>query len=229
LAPSNEKVLSPQISISQKTSLNLGKRSLSFGRMTPAGTENDAGKAGFSKKRSSEAVVKKEGSNDTNQSSRRRWSFSFLKITRTEKPTSPVKKFITANNYTASRPESPTPDSSRNLQSWDETSPTTKYPSTNSAFIQSSYPIPNSIAAKVSSGGVVSTTNESKLGSQPLKKRSSIDSKDGTWILGKTIGVGSSSKVKLAKNQATGQLVLVLGYCLKFPLILHLDCLEDYS
>ena len=47
--------------------------------------------------------------------------------------------------------------------------------------------------------------------SQPSgRRRTSIATSTGTWLLGKTIGQGSMGKVKLAKNLETGEQV---GYC----------------
>jgi hypothetical protein len=39
------------------------------------------------------------------------------------------------------------------------------------------------------------------------RKRTSVTCSTGTWMLGKTIGQGSMGKVKLAKNQETGEQV----------------------
>lgn len=39
------------------------------------------------------------------------------------------------------------------------------------------------------------------------RKRTTIELQTGTWVLGKTIGAGSMGKVKLAKNQGTGEQV----------------------
>jgi hypothetical protein len=42
------------------------------------------------------------------------------------------------------------------------------------------------------------------------RKRTSVTCSTGTWMLGKTIGQGSMGKVKLAKNQETGEQVIAL-------------------
>jgi hypothetical protein len=39
------------------------------------------------------------------------------------------------------------------------------------------------------------------------RKRTYVTCSTGTWMLGKTIGQGSMGKVKLAKNQDTGEQV----------------------
>jgi hypothetical protein len=44
----------------------------------------------------------------------------------------------------------------------------------------------------------------------PVRRRTAIDTQTGTWQLGKTIGAGSMGKVKLAKNNATGEQVRAL-------------------
>ena len=44
----------------------------------------------------------------------------------------------------------------------------------------------------------------------PIRKRTNITAQTGTWSLGKTIGAGSMGKVKLAKNQETGETVSVV-------------------
>ena len=41
----------------------------------------------------------------------------------------------------------------------------------------------------------------------PVRKRTTITATTGTWSLGKTIGQGSMGKVKIAKNQETGETV----------------------
>ena len=41
----------------------------------------------------------------------------------------------------------------------------------------------------------------------PIRKRTTINAQTGTWSLGKTIGAGSMGKVKIAKNQGTGETV----------------------
>jgi hypothetical protein len=54
-----------------------------------------------------------------------------------------------------------------------------------------------------------SLTQNSALRMKPSGRRlSTLETRSGTWTLGKTIGVGATSKVKLAKNHETGEQVL---------------------
>ena len=48
------------------------------------------------------------------------------------------------------------------------------------------------------------------------RKRTYVTCSTGTWILGKTIGQGSMGKVKLAKNQDTGEQVGFLLFLCMF-------------
>jgi hypothetical protein len=52
------------------------------------------------------------------------------------------------------------------------------------------------------------TATRSAAGTSGTRRRTYITCSTGTWALGKTIGAGSMGKVKLARNQETGEQVM---------------------
>jgi hypothetical protein len=66
-------------------------------------------------------------------------------------------------------------------------------------------PPTNGVAAEYSSSR--SHPSASSHPSTSQRKRTYVTCSTGTWVLGKTIGQGSMGKVKLAKNQETGEQV----------------------
>lgn len=70
---------------------------------------------------------------------------------------------------------------------------------------------PGPSSAPATNGGTVAEDGtRSSTSAQPVqRRRTEVKAQTGTWSLQKTIGQGSMGKVKLAKNQETGEVVSV--------------------
>ncbi|KAF2276145.1 serine/threonine protein kinase-like protein Kin1 [Westerdykella ornata] len=93
----------------------------------------------------------------------------------------------------------------------DRSAPLSRTETTSSRRGHHRYASDASTASNMPINGVTAdTTRSSNAAAPPTRRRTTITAPNtGTWSLGKTIGAGSMGKVKLAKNQETGEQVAV--------------------